>query len=125
MNKKKFSIKQRIKSFRHAFRGLYYLFRNEHNAWIHCFMALCVIVAGFVFQLSTTEWIFVLFAIGLVFMAELLNSALEQLCNAVTIEHHPLIKKSKDLGAAAVLIAAITAAIVGFLVFLSKLIALF
>ncbi len=120
--KPNFSINQRINSFKHAFNGLKLLLKNEHNAWIHSFAAILVIVFGLFFGLSITEWIVVLFSIGLVFILELINSAIEQLSNAVTLEYHPLIKNTKDLSAAAVFIAALVAAIAGIIVFLPKII---
>jgi diacylglycerol kinase (ATP) len=121
----KFSINQRIRSFKYAWDGIWFLLLNEHNAWIHSFVAIVVICCGFFLKITSNEWIIVLFSIGFVFTSELINSAIEQLCNAVSAEFHPLIKKAKDLSAGAVLIAAITAAIVGVIVFLPKLIALF
>lgn len=121
MNTKKFSIADRLRSFRYAFRGIGYLVSGEHNAWIHCFAALAVLVCGFVFKLSAGEWIAVVFAIGFVFAMEAVNSALEALCDFVSPERREIIGRVKDLAAGAVLIAAISAAVIGGIVFIPKI----
>ena len=120
----KFSIVKRLKSFTYAFNGLRVLFKEEHNSRIHLFATICVVVAGVLLKLSVLEWVAVAFAIGLVFCGEIFNSAIEDLSDVVCPEQDERIKKVKDLSAAAVLVNAITAAVVGLLVFLPKLIAL-
>lgn len=122
MNDKHFSIKARLKSFAYAFNGIIALIKNEHNARIHLFATICVIPAGFFFHLSAGEWIAVIFAIGFVFSAEAVNSAIEYLADFVSPGRHELIRLAKDIAAAAVLFAAITAAIVGLIIFLPKII---
>ncbi|TSA30615.1 MAG: diacylglycerol kinase family protein [Bacteroidetes bacterium] len=114
-------IRSRLISFKYAFRGLLFLFKGQPNAWIHLVAAVGVIVAGILFRLSTVEWLFVMFAIGFVFSAELFNSAVEELVNKVSPEEHPLAGKVKDLAAGAVLVAAITAAVIGGIVFVPKI----
>lgn len=121
MNNKGFTLKKRLKSFTFAFNGICLLIKNEHNAWIHSFAAICVIIAGFIFNLSPTEWIAIVFAIGLVLAGEAINSSLEALCDLVSPEYNVLIKQSKDLAAGAVLILAISAAIVGLIIFIPKI----
>jgi diacylglycerol kinase (ATP) len=113
-------MKRRLRSILCAFRGLHALFREQPNAWIHLIAALGVIIAGILCHLSAIEWGVIIFAIGLVFSAELFNSAIEELVNKVSPEFHPLAGKIKDLAAGAVLVAAITAAIIGLIVFLPK-----
>ena len=125
MKQEKFSVAKRIKSFTYAFNGLRVLFREEHNARIHLFAAVCVIVAGILLKLSPMEWAAVVFAIGLVFGGEIFNSAIEDLADVVCPERDERIKKVKDLSAAAVLVAAITASVIGLLVFIPKIMALF
>lgn len=115
-------MKSRLRSFRYAFQGLYHLFKGQPNAWIHLVAALGVIVAGILFHLSFTEWGFIIFAIGFVFSAELFNSAIEELVNKISPEYNPVAGKIKDLAAGAVLVAAITAALIGLVIFLPKLI---
>jgi len=124
MKQKNFSIKKRVQSFKYAFNGLRTLLCEEHNSWIHLFITVCVVAAGFVFNISSLEWIAVTLCIGIVFALELVNTAIENLANFVSKEYHELIKKVKDLAAAAVLIAAIAAAIIGLIIFIPKIIEL-
>jgi diacylglycerol kinase len=112
---------KRLQSFKHAFNGLRILLREESNAWIHFCIAICVLVAGFVFKISVEEWIVVIFCISFVFALELLNTAIENMANFVSKEYHDLIKKTKDLAAGAVLIGAIVSAIIGLIIFVPKI----
>lgn len=116
-----FTLRKRLKSFKFAFNGIRLLITREHNAWIHCFAAICVIIAGFVFDISTTEWIAVTFAIGTVLAAEAVNSSIEAIADLVSPEYNEAIKRTKDLAAGAVLILAISAAIVGLIIFVPKI----
>ena len=116
-----FTLQKRLKSFKYAFNGIWLLISREHNAWIHCFAALCVIIAGFIVQLNIMEWIAVTFAIGMVLSAEAVNSSIEALADFVSPEYSEAIKRTKDLAAGAVLILAITAAAVGLMIFIPKL----
>lgn len=119
-----FSITDRIKSFKYAFAGLKTLFVEEHNARIHLVSALIVIVLGFVFKISLNEWISLIVVMGLVFICELINTSLEALADFASPEKHPQIKKVKDLAAASVLISAVSALLVGIIIFGPKLLAL-
>lgn len=121
MKDKKFSIKDRIHSFKYAFKGIYLLVYKEHNARIHLCAAILAICAGFLFGITPTEWIAVIFAIGFVFSAEAVNSAIEYVADAFSTEPHELIGKAKDLAAGAVLFAALTAAIIGCIIFIPYL----
>lgn len=110
-----------IKSFRYAFDGLKTLWREEHNFHIHILAAVIVIFLGIIFQISTFEWIAAILAIGVVFIAEIINTSIENLADFVHPEKHLHIKKIKDLAAAAVLISAFSALIIGMLIFLPKI----
>jgi diacylglycerol kinase len=124
MKHQTFSIIRRIKSFGFALNGLKILIKEEHNSRIHFFAALCVLIAGFIFKLSAFEWISIVFAIGLVIALEILNSALENISDFVSPDRHDKIKKIKDLSAAGVLVGAITALIIGLIVFIPKILEL-
>lgn len=124
MKSHKFSIKSRIKSFRYALQGIVTLIRNEHNARIHLVVAIAVVIAGVRLHISASEWMAIIFAIGFVFSLEAVNSAIEYIADLVSPDYHPLIQKAKDVAAAAVLIAAISAAAVGLIIFVPKLISL-
>jgi diacylglycerol kinase (ATP) len=97
------------------------LFREEHNAWVHLVAAVLAVAAGIFFRISLLEWALVAFAIGLVFSAEVFNSALERVCDVVQPEQDKRIGDIKDLCAAAVLICAIAAAAIGLFIFLPKI----
>ena len=120
-----FTLRKRLRSFKFAFNGIKLLITREHNAWIHCFAAVCVIIAGFAFGISTTEWTAVTFAIGTVLAAEAVNSSIEAIADFVSPGYNEAIKRTKDLAAGAVLIIAIAAAIVGLIIFVPKIMEIF
>lgn len=107
--------------FRYAFWGLAHLWREQLNVKVHATATILVIGLGFFLQVSRLDWLALILAIGLVLTAEALNTAIEHLADAVTTEQHPLIGKAKDVGAGAVLLAAITAALVAVLVYVPYL----
>ena len=113
-----FSLKARARSFVHAWRGVVSLVTTQHNAWIHLLATAAVIAAGVLFDLSRWEWCWLVLAIGLVLAAEAMNSAVEALADAVSPEFNAGVGRAKDMAAAAVLILAIAAALIGALVFL-------
>ena len=119
-----FTFRKRTRSFKYAFNGIRLLIGHEHNAWIHCFAAVCVIIMGIVLGLSRMEWIAVAIVIGAVLAAEAINSSIEALADVVSPEYNEAIKRTKDLAAGAVLLMAITAAIVGLIIFIPKIISL-
>ncbi|MDZ7741169.1 MAG: diacylglycerol kinase family protein [Bacteroidota bacterium] len=118
----KFSVVQRLSSFRFAFKGIKHLLISQHNTWIHLIIAVLVIIAGFIFGLSNLEWLLICFATGFVFSAEAMNTAIEMLVDKVSPERNREAGLVKDLAAGAVLIAAITAAVIGLIIFLPKII---
>lgn len=125
MKNRGFTWRKRLLSFKYAFRGIWSLISSEHNAWIHCFAAVCVIFTGLLVGLSRGEWFTVIGLIGLVLSAEAVNSAIEALADVVSPNYHEGIKRAKDLAAGAVLILAICAAIIGLMIFVPKLLPLF
>lgn len=118
---KKFSIIARIKSANNAWRGLGILIRTTHNLWGHIFFALLAIYLGFVLCISSTEWLFIVFAIGLVIITEALNTAFEIDIDLTSPEYHPYARDTKDLAAGAVLLSVFVAIIVGAIIFLPKI----
>jgi len=125
MKRGKFLLKKRLQSFKYAINGLKILLVEEHNARIHVFISICVVIAGFIFKVSTIEWLFLIFAIGFVVSMEIINSSIENIADFVSPEKHDKIKIIKDLSAAAVLISAIIAAIIGLIIFIPKILLLF
>jgi diacylglycerol kinase len=118
----KFSLSGRIKSFGHAINGICLFFKTEHNARIHLVATIFVVFFGFWLSISRVEWLMVLFAIGFVFSAEVFNTAIEKMADEISTDYKEPIKNIKDLSAAAVLVAAITAALIGLIVFIPALI---
>jgi diacylglycerol kinase len=118
-------IKERINSFKYAFNGIRDLLKSQINARIHLFFTILVIAGGFFFDISKVEWLICLLAIATVFAAEAFNTALEYLTDLASPDYHPLAGKAKDAAAAAVLILAIVALIIGFMVFWQPFLALF
>ncbi len=90
--------------------------RTQQNAWIHLLATLCVVVLAAWLGLPLRDWAVLILAIAIVWMAEFLNTALEAVVDLASPERHPLGKVGKDVGAAAVLVAAVSAAILGFLI---------
>lgn len=119
--KEKFSLIKRLKSFIYGFNGIKILIQEEHNSRIHLFFAILVIIAGFYFRITSGEWVAIIFSIGFVISLEIVNSAIEAVCDFISIERHETIKKIKDLSAAAVLVGAISTAMIGIIIFLPKL----
>ncbi len=116
-----FSIQARLKSFVYAFEGVMFFIRFEAQATIHLIAIVAVLGAGYWFKISSMEWIAVVFAIGIVISAEMLNTAIEKLTDMVSPQINEQAKKVKDLAAGAVLIASLTAFIIGLIIFLPKI----
>jgi diacylglycerol kinase (ATP) len=118
MQTEKFSLRRRAKSFHFAYDGLVQFFTTQHNAIIHAVATVVVIVLAVVMQLPITQLLFIVFAAGLVWMAELFNTAIEQLCDMVCPQQHPNIKFIKDVSAAAVLVTAAVALVTACIIFI-------
>ncbi len=108
--------RSRLDSFRHAFAGLFYMLRTQRNAWVHTVATLSVIVLGAWLRLGAIQWALLATVIGLVWMAEFVNTALEAVVDLASPDIHPLARVGKDVAAAAVLVGAITSVTVGLLV---------
>jgi len=105
----------RLASFGHAFRGWWYVLRTQPNTWIHALVTAAVILMAWWLSLPARDWAVLILTITLVFALEFINTAIEAVVDLATQEHHPLAKIGKDVGAAAVLISAISAVAVGLL----------
>ncbi|MCU0391297.1 MAG: diacylglycerol kinase family protein [Thermoflexibacter sp.] len=104
-------------SFIFAWRGILVAFKEENNMRVHAVAAILVIILGFYFQISLTDWAILVLVIGMVWTAEIFNSAFERLVDMVSPDFNPKAGVIKDMAAGAVLITAIVAVIVGGLVF--------
>jgi diacylglycerol kinase len=110
-----------FRSFSYALRGIGTVFKEEFNARVHLLAAMVVIVLGFVLKVSAWEWIILILVMGGVFTMELINTSIEKLADLYSTEFNPKIKKIKDLSAGAVLVASITALLMGFIIILPKI----
>ena len=119
-----FSLRDRVRSFGYAGNGLRVLVLGQHNAWIHAGLTVLVIVLGLGLGISGSEWCAIVLAIGLVWLAEGCNTALELLADAAVPEPSEKVGAAKDVAAGSVLVAAVAAALVGAIVFLPRLLAL-
>ena len=117
----KYDIKKQLRSFRYAYQGLRACVGKEQNLSFHLVVALLVVVAGVLLRLSRMEWIAVTLCIGGVIGAELMNTAIERLVDMVSPTQNPQAGRVKDIAAAAVLLIAIAAAVVGLLIFIPKI----
>ena len=121
MKQKSLDKKKLRNSFKYAFKGIISCLKDEQNMLIHFTMATLVIVCGFIFEISKFEWIICLLLIGIVMMMELLNTAIENVCDAVTDKENHYIKIAKDTAAGAVLVIAIVSAIIGLMIFIPRI----
>jgi len=110
-------MKAFLRSFHFAFQGIGYVLRTQRNARVHVVVACLVIIAGIYFRLTAVEWAVLALTIGTVFSAEMINTVAELAVDLLTEQYHPMAKVAKDVGAGAVLVAAIAAIGVGLAIF--------
>jgi len=118
MKNNKYKAENFFKSQGHARSGIKLIFKNERNFRIDLVVALIVIIMGFIFRISHTDWIAISLVISIVFVAETVNSAIEALCDTVSLEYKVNIKYAKDVSAGAVLVSALVSVITGMIVFI-------
>ncbi|MDO9634725.1 MAG: diacylglycerol kinase family protein [Paludibacter sp.] len=114
-------MKRRIHSFKHAIRGIRMVIKSEKNMQIHLVVAVLVLLAGWFFCISATEWMLCLLCFGLVFGSEMVNTSIENIVDLASPQKHELAGKAKDMAAGAVLISALFAACVGLMIFIPKI----
>lgn len=113
-------MKKRLNAFRFALTGIHTFFNETFHAKIHALAAVFAIAGGFWFKLSAIEWMFLILSIFLVFMTEMINSAIEYVVDLISPEQNSLAKKAKDVAAGAVLLAAIFSIIIAAYIFIPK-----
>lgn len=123
--KYKKEIKSLGNSFKYAFQGIWSSFRSERNMKIHIFMMMLVILFGILLDIRLGEWITCIILFALVIGAELFNTAIEAVVDMISLEKSPQAKLAKDISAGAVLVFAISSAIIGLIIFIPKIIDLF
>lgn len=110
------------KSLMHAIDGIWYLLTHEHNFIIILCAVVITTVAGFIYNISKSEWLFVVACFGSVFGAELINTAIEATVDLVTTKYNPLAKLAKDTASSATLVLCIMSLIGAFIIFVPKII---
>ena len=110
-----------IKSFRYAWQGFRYVFKEEDNFYFQSLGAVIAIGAGWLLEISRLDWLFVVMAITLVLGSEILNTILEDICNEIEPNHHPIVGRVKDMMASFVLLSSVAALVIGCLVFIPYL----
>ncbi len=105
----------RLQSFRHAFRGWFYVLQTQRNVWIHGVVAAIVFILGLWLRLPPRDWAVIILTAALVFTAEFINTSIEVTLDLASPDSHPLAKIGKDVGAAAVLVSALAAILIGLL----------
>ncbi len=114
-----------FESLYHALCGIVTLYKEERNIWIHTLAVIAVVVAGILLPLSLMEWVVLVVCMVLVIAGEIVNTLIERIMDKITTEYDIDVKKIKDMSSSFVLILSIGSAIVGCLIFLPKMIALF
>ncbi len=112
---KRSEIYDRAKSFHYAFEGWWFVLRTQHNAWIHAVVTLAVVAVGLWVGLPLRDWAVLILTFMAVWMAEFMNTAIEAVVDMTMPDIHPLAKVAKDVAAAAVLVGALGAVLVGLL----------
>lgn len=107
---------ERLPAFKHAFSGLFYVFKTQKNAWIHAIATILVAILAIILRLPALHLAILIIIIGLVWAAEALNTSIEALIDLISPDQHPLAKIAKDTGAASVLILSIAAVLIGLLI---------
>lgn len=113
-----FSIAERVQSIRYAVQGIAYMLKTQHNAWLHLAITLAVFMIGWRLHIRPEDWRWLIVAIVLVWFAEAMNTAFEFLCDIVSPEFHPSVKKAKDIAAGGVLLCAAAAVVLGLITFI-------
>lgn len=117
----KYDLKKQIRSFGYAWQGIKCCVGKEQNLSFHLIAAAAVVIAGFYFDITQTEWLMIILCIGMVITAELFNTAIEKLVDRVSPERNPIAGQVKDIAAGAVLVCAAAAAIIGLIIFIPYL----
>ena len=121
---KQFGFKRFLNSFKNSVEGLKYAYGNEQSMFVHAIATIFSILLGIILKIDRNEWIVVIALLMSIAMLELMNTAVEAVCDAVTLERNSLIKISKDTASAAVFLASVVTAIIFLLIFVPKVIAI-
>jgi len=114
-------FKGRLRSLKFAIKGAWLLITSEHSIMVQVFIGISVSILGWILDISSLEWILQIFAIGMVLVAESLNTAIEKLCDFIHPDFHKKIGFIKDISAGGVTFAAISAILIGLIIYLPKI----
>jgi diacylglycerol kinase len=123
--KKRFSLIARVRSANHAWRGIKIIFASGHNIWGFIFFAILSVYLGFLLDISETEWLVLILTIGIVFITEALNTAIEIDMDLTSPSFHPYARDTKDVSAGAALLSVFFSIIIGIIIFIPKIYALY
>lgn len=118
-------VKGRMKSVEYSVKGAFKLVTTEHSVMVQFFLGVLITIAGFYFEISATEWMMQIFAVGLVLSIEGLNTAAEKISDFIHPEYHEKIGFIKDIASGAVFFAAMAAIAVGAIIYYPKVVLLF
>ena len=122
---KEFGFKRFLKSFKYSLDGLKYAYKNEQSMLVHLIVTIIAITLGILFKISNFEWIITIFLLSVTASLELLNTAIEAVCDMVTLEYNKLAKVAKDTASASVFFTSMLGAVSGFIIYVPKFIELF
>lgn len=122
MQDQRLKNKSFIHAWKNAFSGIWYAIKSQRNLKIQLLIAAVVIICAIYFKVSIIEWMFLSFAIMLVFISELINTAIEESVNLCTDKFHPIAKIAKDVAAGAVVLASLNAVIIAIFIVVSNIV---
>lgn len=122
---KEFGFKRFLKSFKYSLDGLKYAYKNEQSMLVHLIVTIIAITLGILFKISNFEWIITIFLLSVTASLELLNTAIEAVCDMVTLEYNKLAKIAKDTASASVFFTSMLGAVSGLIIYVPKFIELF
>ncbi len=122
---KEFGFKRFLKSFKYSLDGLKYAYKNEQSMLVHLIVTIIAITLGILFKISNFEWIITIFLLSVTASLELLNTAIEAVCDMVTLEYNKLAKVAKDTASASVFFTSMLGAVSGLIIYVPKFIELF
>ena len=122
---KEFGFKRFLKSFKYSLDGLKYAYKNVQSMLVHLIVTIIAITLGILFKISNFEWIITIFLLSVTASLELLNTAIEAVCDMVTLEYNKLAKVAKDTASASVFFTSMLGAVSGLIIYVPKFIELF
>ncbi|MEJ7806656.1 MAG: diacylglycerol kinase family protein [Telluria sp.] len=114
---RRLTLMARLKSFGYALQGIAFMLKTQHNAWLHGVATIAVIALAVYCDVSASDWRWLIVAMGMVWVGETINTAVEYVCDVVSPDYNHAVKHAKDIAAGGVLIAAVASLVIGVLTF--------